>query len=210
MLVLIGCEESQVICKSFRKAGFEAYSCDLQPCSGGHPEWHLQMDVFKAIKLKSWDLGIFHPPCTDLSLSGAWKFKEKQKDGRQQASIKFFMDLTKTNIKHTAIENPMGIMGPLYRRPNQIIQPFQFGHAEAKTTCLWLKNLPLLKPTDKVYLKSTKDQWENQTPSKNNKLSGGEKGSKKRSVTYNGIAEAMAYQWGQAILNSYEDLKPLF
>ena len=150
MKVLIACEESQAVCIEFRKLGHDAYSNDIIPCSGGHPEWHLQMDVFEAIKLNNWDMMIAFPPCTDLAGSGARWFKEKQMDGRQQKSIEFFMRLIYDPINKIAIENPVGIMSRLYRKPDQIIQPWMFGHGETKSTCLWLKNLPKLNPTDIV------------------------------------------------------------
>lgn len=208
--ILIGCEESQRICIAFRKLGYEAYSCDLQECSGGYPEWHLQMDLFEAIKLYPWKLAILHPPCSHLSVSGAWLFKDKQKDGRQQAAIDFFLRCTKVNIHHLAIENPIGIMSKLYRQPNQIIQPYMFGNYESKATCLWLKNLPPLNPTNRVFLKSNKDLWNNQTSSRNVKTKGGKAGSKIRSKTYNGIAEAMATQWSIALTKDYKGLQNIF
>lgn len=184
--VLIGCEESQEVCKAFRKLGHEAYSCDLLPCSGGHPELHLQIDVFEAIKLKDWDIGIFFPPCTHLASSGARWFKEKQKDGRQIKAITFFMNIAMSNIHFMAIENPIGIMSTYYKKPSQIIHPWQFGHGETKATCLWLKNLPLLKPINIVDGREQR-VWK-MPPSKER--------SKLRSKTYSGIAKAMAEQWG--------------
>lgn len=143
MKVLIACEESQEVCKAFRKLGFEAYSCDLKECSGGHPEWHLQMDVFQAIKLYKWDLMIAHPPCTFLSISGnRWMndsihYPNRAKDRKD--AIEFFLALINQDIPHIAIENPIGIMSTQYRKPNQIIQPYMFGDKAQKPTCLWLK-----------------------------------------------------------------------
>ncbi len=186
MLILVGCEESQAVTTAFRELGFEAYSCDLLPCSGGHPEWHLQMDVFEAIKLKKWDAAIFFPPCTDLAVSGARWFAEKQKDGRQQASIKFFWDIVQCDIIRIAIENPIGIMSTEYRKPDQIIQPWQFGHGETKSTCLWLRGLPPLRPTNIVEGREGRI-WK-MPPSANR--------ATERSKTYSGIAKAMASQWG--------------
>ena len=188
--ILIGCEESQEVCKAFRKLGFEAYSNDMIECSGGHPEWHLQMDVFSAISLMDWDLMIAFPPCTNLAVSGARWFDEKKKDGRQRRSIEFFLRLTETNIKHWAIENPIGIMSTYYRKPDQIMQPWMFGHGETKATCLWFKNLPLLKPTNIVEGRENRI-W---------KMSPGLDRAKLRSKTYPGIAQAMATQWGEFIL----------
>lgn len=149
MKILLACEESQIVCKEFRAKGHEAYSCDILPCSGGQPEWHIQKDVLKVL-YDGWDLIIAFPPCTHLAVSGARWFKEKQKDGRQQAAIDFFMKFTDKNFPKVAIENPIGIMSTLYRPPDQIIQPWQFGHGETKATCLWLHNLPNLQPTNIV------------------------------------------------------------
>lgn len=192
MKVLLACEESQAVCIEFRKLGHEAYSCDLLPCSGGHPEWHFKQDVTQLLSEK-WDLVIAFPPCTDLAVSGAAWFEQKRKDGRQQKSIDFFMLFA--NYKgRIAIENPIGIMSSLWRKPDQIIQPYQFGHAESKATCLWLKELPLLIETDNV-----KDYWK--TLPKNigqrmHYLPPSKDRAKLRSKTYLGIAKAMAQQWG--------------
>lgn len=149
MRVLVACEESQEVCKAFRELGHEAYSCDIQDCSGGHPEWHIKRDVLEILN-DGWDLVIAHPPCTDLAVSGARWFAEKRADGRQQRSIEFFMRFADCKCDHVAIENPVGIMSTVWRKPDQIIQPWMFGHGETKKTCLWLKNLPKLVPTDIV------------------------------------------------------------
>lgn len=200
MNVLIACEESQEVCKAFRKLGANAYSCDIIECSGGHPEWHIKQDVlpllngyceFKTMDGKShkidskWDLIIAHPPCTDLAVSGARYFKEKREDGRQQKSIDFFMKFINADCEYIAVENPIGIMSTQYKKPNQIIQPWQFGHGETKATCLWLKNLCDLIPTDIVDGREHKI-WK-MPPSKER--------AKLRSKTYPGIAKAMAEQW---------------
>lgn len=185
MRVLVACEESQAVCKAFRELGHEAYSCDIQECSGGHPEWHIQGDVLPLLKEK-WDLIIAHPPCTDLAVSGARWFKQKQEDGRQKRSIDFFMQFAKCDCGRVAIENPICIMSSIWRKPDQIIQPWQFGHGETKATCLWLKGLPLLKPTNIVEGREKK-VWK-MPPSKDR--------AKLRSRTYPGIAHAMAEQWG--------------
>ena len=185
MKVLLACEESQAVCKEFRKLGHEAYSCDILPCSGGHPEWHIQGDVLK--HLGGWDLIIAFPPCTHLAVSGARWFKDKQRDGRQQEAINFFMAFTEVNCPRVAIENPVSIMSSKYRKPDQIIQPWQFGHGETKATCLWLKNLPLLKSTEIVEGREQKI-W---------KLPPSTERAKLRSKTYKGIARAMAQQWGE-------------
>ena len=187
--VLVACEESQAVTIEFRKLGHEAYSCDLLPSSGGHPEWHLQKDVTKLLN-KNWDMAICFPPCDHLAVSGARWFKDKVEDGRQQKGIDFFLLFTKlNNIKRVAIENPIGIMSTKYRKPDQIIHPWQFGHGETKATCLWLKNLPKLQPTNIVEGRDQKI-WK-MPPSKDR--------SKLRSKTYIGIAKAMAEQWGSLI-----------
>lgn len=190
MRVLVACEESQEVCKAFRAHGHEAYSCDIQECSGGHPEWHLQVDVLEILKMR-WDLIIAHPPCTDLSVSGARWFAQKRADGRQQRSIDFFMKFTNLDCPRVAIENPVCIMSTVWRKPDQIIQPWQFGHGETKATCLWLKGLPTLKPTNIV---SGREQrvW---------KMPPSLERAKVRSKTFPGIALAMAEQWGTDIDN---------
>lgn len=149
MRILVACEESQTVTKELRRLGHEAYSCDIQPCSGGHPEWHLQVDALELLKM-SWDMLIAFPPCTDLAVSGARWFPEKRADGRQQRSIDFFMRFVRADCPRIAIENPVGIMSTEYRKPSQIIQPWMFGHGETKATCLWLKGLPPLIPTEIV------------------------------------------------------------
>lgn len=203
MRVLVACEESQEVCKAFRARGHEAYSCDIQECSGGHPEWHIKADALELIKM-DWDLIIAHPPCTDLAVSGARWFKEKQADGRQQKSIEFFMQFVNAKCEHIAIENPICIMSKKYRKPDQIIQPYQFGHNARKSTCLWLKGLPKLEPTCIV------DQGEivkggfsvgaslNYARDENGKIIpwNDPRTARARSKTFPGIAKAMAEQWG--------------
>jgi hypothetical protein len=185
MKILIACEESQAVCKEFRALGHEAYSCDIEPCSGGHPEWHLQQDVLPLLKEK-WDMIIAFPPCTHLAVSGAAWFEQKRKDGRQQQGIDFFMQFTNLPCEKVAIENPIGIMSTLWRKPDQIIQPWQFGHGETKATCLWLKGLPLLSPTNIV---SGREQRLHRLPPSPDR-------AKIRSKTFPGIAKAIAEQWG--------------
>jgi len=185
--VLIACEESQAVTKEMRALGIEAYSCDIEPCSGGHPEWHIQGDVIPLLG-QEWNMIIAFPPCTDLAVSGARWFKEKQADGRQQKSIDFFLQFTRVSCKW-AIENPIGIMSTEFRKPDQIIQPWQFGHGETKATCLWLNELPELEPTDIVKGREQRI-WE-MAPSP-------ERG-KQRSKTFPGIAKAMAGQWGSLL-----------
>ena len=150
MKVLVACEESQAVCKEFRALGHEAYSCDIQDCSGGHPEWHIKGDVVRQLYEK-WDMIIAFPPCTDLAVSGAAWFKKKRANGLQDGSIHFFLRFAKNECPKIAIENPIGIMSTIWRKPDQIIQPYWFGHMEQKSTCLWLKGLPKLKPTKNVY-----------------------------------------------------------
>ena len=184
MNILIACEESQAVCIEMRNRGHTAFSCDLEPCSGGHPEWHLQCNIYTILN-HEWDMMIGFPPCTDLAVSGARWFPGKILNGSQQKSIEFFMGLIKANIPKIAIENPIGIMSTKYRKPDQIIQPWQYGHGETKATCLWLKGLPKLKPTNIV---SGREQriW---------KMSPGPERAKDRSKTFPGIAKAMAEQW---------------
>ena len=151
MKVLVACEESQEVCKAFRALAHEAYSCDIQEQSGGHPEWHIQGDCLHLIngncsfttmdgvtheQVGRWDLIIAHPPCTDLAVSGARWFAEKQKDFRQQKACVFFMQLMLADGDHIAVENPVGIMSSVYRKPDQIIQPYEYGHPVKKSTCL--------------------------------------------------------------------------
>lgn len=185
--ILVACEESQTVTLALRKLGHEAYSCDLLPCSGGHPEYHFQEDVKEHLKKHTYDMIIWFVPCTHLAVSGARHFKQKQADGRQQEAIDFFMYAVNYPCPKMAIENPIGIMSTKYRKPDQIIQPWQFGHGETKATCLWLKGLPPLKPTKIVTGRENKI-WK-MPPSKNRSIL--------RSKTYQGIAEAMATQWTQ-------------
>jgi site-specific DNA-cytosine methylase len=146
MRVLVACEESQSVTIELRKLGHEAFSCDLLPCSGGHPEWHIQGDVLNYLD-KDWDLIIAHPPCTHLSSSGQWAFTKGIKDVKlREDAVDFFMKIANSKCKKIAIENPIGIMSTRWKKPNQIIQPWQFGDLASKSTCLWLKGLPDLIP----------------------------------------------------------------
>lgn len=190
MKVLLACEESQAVCKEFRILGHEAYSCDILPCSGGYPEWHIQEDAYLVAHFNefNWDMMIAFPPCTHLAVSGARWFKEKKK--QQEQAIAFFMSLATAPIPKICIENPISIMSTKWKKPNQIIQPWQFGHGETKSTCLWLKNLPLLKPTNIVEGREQRI-W---------KMPPGPERAKMRSKTFPGIAKAMAQQWGGNIL----------
>ena len=212
MKILIACEESQRVCKAFREKGHEAYSCDIEPCSGGHPEWHIMQDVIPLIngncQFKTcdgaghevdgrWDMIIAHPPCTHLASSGAAWFKEKQKSGQQQQAIQFFMKCINADCKKICVENPVGIMSTLYCKPTQYINPWQFGHPEQKKTCLWLKGLPELRETKNVYdymltlPKKERERLHYLSPSPDR--------AKERSKTFPGIAKAMAEQWGGLI-----------
>lgn len=197
-LILVACEESQTVTKEFRKLGHKAYSCDIEPCSGGHPEWHLQQDVIPLLQ-ENWDMILAFPPCTHLAVSGAAWFEQKRKDGRQQQGIDFFLEFTKTKCSKVVIENPVGIMSTVYRKPDQIIQPYEFGEPFSKKTCLWLKGLPLLVPTNIVDKgETTKFKSGKSMPkwyADAFKLPPKER-AKVRSRTFEGIAQAMAHQWG--------------
>jgi hypothetical protein len=191
MNVLVACEYSATVRDAFRKRGHAAWSCDLLPCDGD-PAWHIQGDCLIAMDApcpengEPWEIGIFHPPCTHLAVSGARHFAAKRADGRQQEAIAFFLALTRSRIPKTAIENPVCIMSTLYRKPDQVIQPWQYGHGETKATCLWLKGLPNLVPTNIV--EGRADRIHKMPPSPTR--------WKERSKTYQGVADAMAAQWG--------------
>ena len=214
MKVIVGCEESQRVTIEFRKLGIEAYSCDILEPSGDNPQWHIQDDIFNVID-RGWDMGIFFPPCTDLSLSGARWFEKKRKNGSQKKSIEFFMKLWHCNIPKICIENPMNIIGGEYVRKHypdlcvkydlplkktQTIQPYQFGDAYQKTTWLWLKNLPKLKPTN-IVDKGKFKTWVDKNGKTKRMASWYDEGrgrkdrSRYRSKTFPGIAKAMANQW---------------
>lgn len=212
--VLIGCEESQAVCIEMRKAGHDAFSCDILPCSGNHPEWHIQEDILKILN-QGWDAMICFPPCTHLAVSGAAWFEQKRKDGRQQEGVAFFMQMVEAPIKYIAVENSIGIMSSIYKKPTQIIQPYYFGDTAQKTTCLWLKNLPALRHVKRENLfyknvthvdKGTFYQWIDGKTGKIKRqpewyakafLEGKEEDrAKTRSKTFPGIAKAMGEQWG--------------
>lgn len=183
MKVLIACEYSGVVRDAFIRAGHEAMSCDILPTATPGP--HYQGDVRDVLDYP-WDLMIAHPPCTHLSVSGARHFEAKRMDGRQQAGASFFMTLAKADIPKIAIENPVCIMSSLWRKPDQIVQPWMFGHGETKATCFWLKNLEPLAPTEIVEGRENRIHLMPPSPDRGHL----------RSVTYQGIAEAMANQWG--------------
>ena len=196
MKVLVACELSQVVTAELRVLGIEAYSCDVLPTRGKCPEWHLQCDVRDIIN-DSWEMILAFPPCTHLASSGARWFKQKRKDGRQQQGIDLFMLFANASCEKVAIENPIGIMSSVYRKPDQIIHPFMFGDPYRKSTCLWLKGLSKLIPTDIV------DEGETVTfssgrsmPKWYSNIPPGKERSFIRGKTFPGIAKAMATQWG--------------
>lgn len=219
MKVLVACEESQEVCKAFRAKGHEAYSCDIQEPSGGHPEWHILGDALKAIDggqvttmdgethdIGKWDLLIAHPPCTYLTVTGnRWFNVERYGDAainrlaNRHEAVNFFMEFALSDIPKIAIENPVGHMSTAWRKPDQIIHPYMFGDPARKATCLWLKGLPKLIPTNMVEPviiqyqngKGTDNPWHMDTM----KLPPKER-AKARSKTFPGIAKAMAEQWG--------------
>ncbi len=203
MRVLVACEESQAVTIELRKLGHKAFSCDLLPCSGGHPEWHIQGSALEQFD-KGWDMMIAFPPCTDLALSGSMHFAKKQEDGRQQAAIEFFLKFVNAPIKRICIENPLGIMSSIYRKPDQVIQPYYFGDKAQKSTCLWLKNLNLLEPTN-IVEKGEFFEWVDKKGKKKKqplwyyealkKAKTNEDRSTLRSKTFPGIAKAMANQF---------------
>jgi len=203
--ILIGCEESQEVTNAFRALGHNAFSCDLQECSGGHPEWHLQMDVFDAIKLIKPRLAIFHPPCTFISRAGArWMFPtagnicEKRIKLAMEAKA-FFMKCLNADIEFIAVENPLPLKVVGLPKETQVIQPYHYGHEYSKRTHLWLKNLPNLIPTN------IKQNYVPYLPSNTGGVKRGQKATyknisqKESSKTFPGIAKAMAEQWGELL-----------
>ena len=240
MKILVACEESQAVCTEFRRLGHEAYSCDIIPCSGGHPEWHIMQDVLPLLNPSDipiwdgnttitgiefntcdgkehfisgkWDMIIAFPPCTHLAVSGARHFEKKRADGRQREGIEFFCQFLNADCDRIAIENPVGIIGGDYiqkhfpdlsekyglpKKPTQKIQPYEHGDPYTKTTCLWLKGLPNLVPTN--ILTKPESGWLNQSFTADGRFGGfaaNFSGSTQRSKTFPGIAKAMAEQWG--------------
>lgn len=224
MRVLIACEESQAITKEMRALGHEAYSCDLLPCSGGHPEWHFNCDVFDIIDFRGgtlqdgseayvdkWDLMIAHPPCTFLSVAGAWamynkdgSINEKRKKNQEEA-LDFVRALLSTDVERLAIENPISVISSQIRKPDQIVHPYHFGEKASKSTCLWLKNLPKLKHTN-VVEKGEFKEWVDKKTGKTKRQAqwiydclqeAKDKDHLRtlRSKTFPGMAKAMAQQW---------------
>ena len=196
MKILIACEFSGTVRDAFAKLGHDAWSCDLEPTET--PGQHYQGDMFDIVN-NGWDLIIAHPPCTHLAVSGARHFEKKRADGRQQQGIDFFMRVVNIDVPKLAVENPIGIMSSLYRKPDQIIQPWEYGHNATKSTCLWLKGLPLLKPTNIVdkgeFVTFPSGKRMNKWYADSSKLSPKER-EKWRNKTFQGIADAMAEQWG--------------
>ena len=238
MNVLVACEESQRVCSAFREKGHNAFSCDILPCSGGHPEWHIQGDVLKILNpyklpfggeviefrtmdeadyvIEKWDLIIAHPPCTYLTVAAnklynIEKYGEKavkRLEDREKA-IEFFMAFVNADCERKAIENPIGVISTRYRKPDQIIQPYQFGHPVRKSTCLWLYNLPKLKPTNIVDFECIHSNGKSGGYSGPSWIVKDENGkilsykdprvAKARSKTYEGVAKAMASQWSDIL-----------
>lgn len=219
MKILVACEESQAVTIEFRKLGHEAYSCDIEPCSGGHPEWHIKGDVLlfleppfdfwaqdcKEHSVLKWDMILAFPPCTRLTVAAnkyykpeyAKRFPDIQEE--RKAAIEFFMKFINADCEKIAVENPIGIMSTRYKKPSQIIQPYQFGHQERKATCLWLKGLPELKPTnlvEPVIIKHKSGRTDSKLHFETLSLPAKER-AKIRSKTFTGIAKAMAEQWGK-------------
>lgn len=203
--VLIACEESQRVTIEMRSLGIEAYSCDLLPCSGGHPEWHLQQDVTPLLQ-KKWDMIITFPPCTHLSRAGALYWKKKQADGRQQQAFEFVLAIWNAPCDHIAIENPIGWLNSHWKKPTQIIQPYHYGDPYIKATCLWLKGLPPLLPiltgqkmakpqAHYIYCGMSLHKDGTRRVSKLPALK--HRSSIERSKTFPGVARAMAMQWGK-------------
>lgn len=207
MKILIACEESQTVCKAFRKNGFEAFSCDILPCSGGHPEWHIQGDVLEQLD-KGWDMIIAHPPCTYLTVTGnKWmkpEFRDRFPDRPKQReeAVEFFLKIAEAKCDFIAIENPVGIISTVWRKPDQYVHPYHFGDPHSKKTGFWLKGLPKLKHTRVVepimytYKDGRKDPiWHVESM----KLPPAER-QKVRSKTFEGLAQAMANQWGNFLM----------
>ena len=227
MNVLVACEESQRVCTAFREKGHNAFSCDIEPCSGGHPEWHIMQDVIPLLDGRcifetmdgaehsingKWDLIIAHPPCTYLTVA-ANKLYNIEKYGKKavkrledrEKAIEFFMAFVNADCERKAIENPIGVISTRYRKPDQIIQPYQFGHPVRKSTCLWLYNLPKLKPTNIVDFECIHSNGKSGGYSGPSWIVKDENGkilsykdprvAKARSKTYEGVAKAMASQW---------------
>jgi hypothetical protein len=212
--ILVACEESQAITKAFRKLGYNAYSCDLLPASGGHPQWHIQGDAFEEAYSGKYDMMIAHPPCTYLAVSGArWLYnkdgsRNEERWQNQAEALDFVRELMNAPIEHIAIENPISVISSNIRKPDQIVHPYMFGDKASKSTCFWLKNLPKLTPTDivekgefiefisKKGVKKRQPRWyyealaKAKTPEERRTL---------RSKTFQGMADAIADQWSKVL-----------
>ena len=229
--VLVACEESQRVCMAFRELGHEAYSCDIQEPSGGHPEWHVCGDVLPLLErerefstmdglnhyVDKWDLIVAHPPCTFLTVAANKLYnverygdKARERIKNREQAIKFFMEFVNADCEHIAIENPIGVISTRYRKPDQIIQPYEYGHPYRKSTCLWLKGLPKLQPTNIVEFEEIHSKGKSGGYSGNSWVVRDENGkvlsyrdprvAKARSKTFEGIAQAIATQWSEYIL----------
>lgn len=195
MKVLVGCEVSGVVTRAFRARGHDAWSCDILPTVSDDKEHHIQGDVLDQLD-KGWDMAIFFPPCTYLCSSGLhWNHRLPHRAFQTAMALLFVRKLLEAPIARIALENPVGCISTFIRKPDQIIQPWQFGHPESKATCLWLKNLPKLVPTNVLSLPAS-GRWDNQTPSGQNKLGPSKDRWLKRSTTYLGVGNAIAEQWG--------------
>lgn len=243
LYILVACEESQAICKEFRKLGCEAYSCDLQECTGNHKEWHIHQDVLPLLHggnymfttqdgvvhhVPRWDLIVAHPVCTYLTVSGNRWFdvsvygqKAIDRYKHRDDAIKFFMEFVNAESEHIAIENPIGCMSSVYRKPDQIIQPWQYGDNDVKTTCLWLKNLPLLVPEVTIKPEIEYVEWIDQKTGRHKRQSrnsyegltktkSADDRQRLRSKTYPGIARAIAKQYYEFLTTDQPQAEPLF
>lgn len=194
MRVLVACEFSGTVREAFRALGHDAWSCDLLPTDKPSP-FHIEGDVLPVLT-QGWDLMIAHPPCTYLAVSGLhWNGRIPGRAQKTEEGLAFVQTLMDAPIPRIAVENPVSIISSRIRKPDQIVQPFMFGHPESKKTCLWLKNLPKLTPTNLLALPAS-GRWQNQTPTGQNNLGPSEDRWKVRSLTYQGIADAFAAQWG--------------
>lgn len=212
--ILVACEESQAITKAFRELGFEAYSCDLLPASGGYPDWHIQGDAIAEAYSGKYDMMIAHPPCTYLAVSGArWLYnkdgsRNEERYKNQAEALEFVQQLMDAPIKHIAIENPISVISSHIRKPDQIVHPYMFGDKASKSTCLWLKNLPKLQPTDivekgefiefisKKGVKKRQPRWYYEALQKAKTT---EERRTLRSKTFKGMADAIADQWSRVL-----------